>query len=350
LVNFRAPGKTIYDVPNKYSHFIKRVHIIDVMSVSSIPRDFPNLRNIYFEGCTAKAIRNIIVAMSHLKKICVCGMEIGTGPGLDTNLSLITRSDLEKIYVDHSDFPTKIDIHMNMLAMYTKLDTLELYNCNISNFDCIGEFHNLKDLCMTGSFIHPDNLVVLKNIKLKYLDIGNTNISDISALRNVTTLKLLYIYNTDIPDISPLANHPSLKTLYINNHITNMVYMPHLTCLYMSGVKNTGTPIRGGLFYFLQNIDRYTPILHTLLCNQCGFTEVPLISNSIKLRFIHLYKNNIRNLNGIYRSVEILDIAYNPIEDFSELRNLTNLTTLYVSSDMRIPPGLTNARIIIRDS
>ena len=50
---------------------------------------------------------------------------------------------------------------------------------------------------------------------LKWLELSNTKVTDISPLANLTNLKLLILRETNVSDISPLADLTKLIALYL---------------------------------------------------------------------------------------------------------------------------------------
>lgn len=89
---------------------------------------------------------------------------------------------------------------------------------------------NLDELWLDHNRI--ENIELLANLHLKYLLLGYNGVSDMSFLKNLTSLKWLRIEANDIADISFLHDLQSLQYLYLaTNQIEDISVLANLTQL-----------------------------------------------------------------------------------------------------------------------
>ncbi|MEM6303090.1 MAG: leucine-rich repeat domain-containing protein [Pseudomonadota bacterium] len=91
-------------------------------------------------------------------------------------------------------------------------------------------FENLKTL--------PPAIRQLRDLQV--LTLNNTQVVDISPLKDLTALRSLYIYYTQVVDISPLKDLTALKGLSLNNtQVADISPLKNLTALQSLGLNNT---------------------------------------------------------------------------------------------------------------
>lgn len=89
---------------------------------------------------------------------------------------------------------------------------LSLYRCTAEDFSPIEKCVNLKRLSLSDTNV--TDISFLKNLtELEYLDIDNTNPEEYNKIGCCTKLKFLYISDTNITDLSFLKNLKSLERL-----------------------------------------------------------------------------------------------------------------------------------------
>ena len=79
-------------------------------------------------------------------------------------------------------------------------------------------------LDLSGQNLDSEDIEPLKKFtNLRYLDLSDNNITDISCLSELASLRDLYLYNNDIENIEPLARLNNLETLNLScNNITDI--------------------------------------------------------------------------------------------------------------------------------
>jgi hypothetical protein len=114
------------------------------------------------------------------------------------------------------------------IEMITQLD---MRNLNISNFEPLKYFINLKGLSLYKTKIEDINhLQSLKELEL--LDLGFTSVKDFKVLENFTKLKELNLYKTQIDDIEHLFGMKDLETLDLGfTNISNFEVLSMLKAL-----------------------------------------------------------------------------------------------------------------------
>lgn len=118
------------------------------------------------------------------------------------------------------------------------LACLNLFRCTAEDFSSIEKCVNLKKLVLSDTNV--TNISFLKNLtELEYLTIENTNPEEYDKIGCCTKLKYLHISDTDITDLSFLKNLKELERLEIvgiNNaeDYSVLLEMPSLKHIYMS--------------------------------------------------------------------------------------------------------------------
>ncbi len=126
----------------------------------------------------------------------------------------IYKNDLSRVYrlAVPAGFKTLDD-----LKQLFNLEYLDLSNTQLSNILALSSLKNLRVL-----YLQRNNLTdiqALKDLtKLEILSINGNKISNISALTSMTELKELYIRENLITDYSPIANKKTIQILYLNGN------------------------------------------------------------------------------------------------------------------------------------
>lgn len=210
--------------------------------LSPVIQNFTRLKTLFLRQCMFKALP--LANMPTLKSLTIANSarnlpfspDIGDLTQLEsleyscylpsepTELAKLTQlTSLSLSYaLDADETPEYLDI----LSKLDNLQELDLSNCEIENVDFINnkklistlnlESAQLTDLTCLKEFINLESLILedtdsletlagIEKLPIKYLDISNSEVEDISALSSISSLEYLNIKQCDeIQDLSPL--------------------------------------------------------------------------------------------------------------------------------------------------
>ncbi len=177
---------------------------------------------------------------------------------------------------------------------------LDCGDCPIADYSSIGDLRGLRRLSM-GCNVQSD-ISFLKDLRLEYLRLNQTRVSDLSALRGMTSLEHLDIQQTSVVDLSPLQGLPlALLESQVTaiSDLSPLRGMP-LTELWISDTRVSDlTPLRGMPLQYLHCQRILSPSLTAL-------QDLPLQKLWTDLRLFHPADETI--LRGI--GLEILNGDY----------------------------------------
>lgn len=188
---------------------------------------------------------------------------------------------------------------------------------DISDISALGELTNL-----TGVAINADNIsdisVLASLTNLTSLRLSSSNISDISALAGLTKLYYLSLDNCNISDISPLAGLTNLDDYLslIGNNISDISALAGLTDV------------------------------ATLRLSRNNISDISALAGLTKLTTLEMNKNNISDISALAEitSLTHLDLSDNNISDISALAGLTKMIRLRLGenhiSDISVLSGM----------
>lgn len=249
---------------------------------------------------------------------------------------------------------TKIE-DFSPLANKSKLTTLTLTNCNLSNTD-FEYISNLSALEMLDvSYNRISSLLPLENLTfLSYLDVSNNNISSLEGIQNLKELTFLCAAHNRIEDLSPLSSLSKLEQLDIGYNAFTTLALPSLPAIRSLSVAGNAIKQLGALtaystlkeldisacsVYDLEPLQKITT-LEVLRAgnNSIGITKyletLPLIE-------LHLENNLLSDTESISKiaSLQIVTLSANPeLSDISTLSSLPQLTLLFINDC----PGITS--------
>ena len=204
------------------------------------------------------------------------------------NLDIITDQDMEK------------------LAELKNLKQLSFYSCFLDDDDMtrLGELTQLKSLVLTGN-TDITNVAALNNLtQLTYLSLNSTKVTDISCLDQLVNLETLDISGTKIKDFSFLSKFTKLETLKIDA----MMELDFATISFPESLKN-------------------------LYCNANGIDSIDFIHSATSLTQLYAAGNLISDLTPLTeRSLYALDLSANRVSDITPL-NLQSISKLDLSTN-----------------
>ncbi|WP_373399131.1 leucine-rich repeat domain-containing protein [Algoriphagus halophilus] len=195
------------------------------------------------------------------------------------------------------------------ISEYDSIDINQLYR-----------FVEMDSLDISGT----DSLLNLKPMEamrqLKYVNLSNTQITELGPISNVTFLEYLDVSNTPASDIQFIKYSDRLKHLDISNtqiqHIEELANLKSLTSL-----KADYTPIMS--FAVLNEFDS----LKNLSLVQSGFNSAENIKELKHLKRLDLSRNYLINFTSLAElmDLEYLNLSETNIQDLTPLNNLENL-------------------------
>ena len=220
------------------------------------------------------------------------------------------------------------------------------------------EFNTLREGLDTGEIMAGsdvlstlDDIVKLKN--LKELSIGYANITDISAVKNLTRLQSLEFFGCPIEDISAVGSLAQLEHFVLDNcddvrDISALADCSRLSELVLAGCRADDFSVLASLgdleYLHLQNVDPELFLPHlkgkTVRQLKLGYTSLSSISDLFGidgLNDLQLYKMNIKTLDGIDQMEDLMYVTLRemPLLNLEPLSTLPYLQTLTLSEDMR---------------
>ncbi len=180
---------------------------------------------------------------------------------------------------------------------------------------------------------------------LNTLELGDSNIEDLSGLEHATDLTTLVLSDNAITDITLLQNLTELTTLNLNgNTIINITVLRELTQLTTLDLSNN-------------NITDVTPLqaltqLRVLRLGGNNIADITPLQGLTQLTTLDISDNTVTDITLLptFSQLTTLHLSNNPVGDLGPLASLTRLTTLSLSgyslSDVGILAGLTGLRTL----
>ena len=256
-----------------------------------------------------------------------------------------------------SIYTTKISRDDELKAWWTSLDPeWKLYfksRFQISNGDSVAldklyKFVAVDSLNLSGKsqIKHLKPLSELRD--LKFLDISNTTIEDLSPISNITFLETLNLSSTPTIAIKFIKYSDRLRDLDISNtQIEDISELANLTNLQVFKASNTAIQSFAVLNQFKS--------LKDLDLSESGFNTIENIKDLVVLESLSLSKNYILNYSLLSKisSLISLDLSETNFEDLSPLSSMTNLVHLDITacniSDLSPVASLTSLKTIAAD-
>ncbi len=168
----------------------------------------------------------------------------------------------------------------------------------------IGDMHSLTSLDCEGYEISSINGLEYA-MHLKYLNLRNNNITDISPIADLVNLKTLDLSDNRISDIGSMKNLIALENLYLNNNqISNLSVLSNL------------------------------PNIYHLELTDNNIQDITALSSLVNVHYLYLSNNQISDVKPIagLNYVTTLDLSSNQITDLSQLANYSSNTAIYANN------------------
>lgn len=171
-------------------------------------KKFPNLKKVDMFATTVDAAR--------VKKLEKAFPGIEFGWTLKMMYYHIIRSDAEAYSTLHGLHPKHKSSEFVLLNYCTRLKALDLGHNNLTDISFLLKMPHLRVLIL-GDNNRLKNIEVVGQLKeLEYLELFSCGITDISPLTNLTSLMDLNLANNQVKDWRPLKEMKWLKRLWIS--------------------------------------------------------------------------------------------------------------------------------------
>ena len=175
----------------------------------------------------------------------------------------------------------------------------------------------LRFLTLDDNLLQDDDLLAFGNFKvLKYLSLGNNDLTSVSSLSNCATLLELHLQDNRIEDIRDLRYLKHLQSLYLSNNQIRNVF---------SGAKEVNVSYL-----------KYLTDLEILYLNDNYIEDIADLETLDKLMVLNVNNNQLQDLSVLADKGETMVELYaenNEIDSFSFVRNLTGLTRLMLANN-----------------
>ena len=160
---------------------------------------------------------------------------------------------------------------------------------------------------------------------LKWLNLSENSITDISALEKLTTLKVLWLAENSISDISALKDLTQLTELNLDfNSISDISPLEKLTAL-------TWLSLRNNSINDISALKKLTALIYLWL-SENSITDISALKDLTKLTTLNLYSNSISDISALKDLTQLtwLTLYNNSISDISALEKLTKLIAIWM--------------------
>ena len=256
---------------------------------------------------------------------------------LEAKMRQITRIKLRKIKL--SDIWT-----------YTELNLHTYGGTNITNISALSEMTNLEKLDLSSNEIQ--DIRALSSLKgLKHLSISDNKINDLHYLHYLSELSYLDLAGNEINDLSPISDLVNLDYLDLaRNQLSDISYLDGLTKLIqldlsynqisdispLAGLKNL-KDLDLGSNHLISDISYLAELtnLDSLQLEDNQITDISALSGLTNLTRLYLYDNQISQIDSLSGMTELntLNLSYNFISDISPLSSLQKLESLNIKEN-----------------
>jgi hypothetical protein len=159
---------------------------------------------------------------------------------------------------------------------------------------------------------------------LAILDSPSRGIYDLTGLDTATNLTTLYLYNNNLGDISLLAGLTKMQNLYLwgNSSISFLSSLSNMSDLRNLKAQNCN-------IVDINVVSNFHKLIGLTLSSN-NISNLTPLSGAKALKYLYLSSNNISNISSIAGDVNLieLDLSDNFISDVTALSGLTKLTNL----------------------
>lgn len=200
---------------------------------------------------------------------------------------------------------------LDVISSLAKLNHLHITDTSVSAEDLvvIGALPKLDKLTLSGCGLSTTNGLE-KATSLRYLDLSNNTIRNISALASMTALQEVYLQSNALTDLSSLSAIKTIMRLNVSGNALTSV-----------------TPICGirGLIWLdasnnqLNNLDKIGSLtaLKELYLSKNLLTDAATLGNCTELQVLYLDNNQLTDISALsaLTKVTMLNFAYNQVTE-----------------------------------
>ncbi len=302
-----------------------------------------NLRVLNISGLQVNETSlNQIATLSKLEALIAnnCGIEsmsIGGVPVLDKMINL------QMLDLAHNKL-TSLDTVLSRDNRYGQMLELYLNDNELTDISALCEVAEetveIRDSQgnVTGTYV--ENVVTNRAPMLRFLtlDDNHLNDEDLTAFNNFKVLKYLSLGNNDLTSVSNLKDIRTLLELHLQGNriedIRDLRYLNHLQSLYLSHnqIRNVFSGSKEVDVSYL----KYLTDLEILYLNDNYIEDISDLAPLDKLLVVNVNNNQLQDLSVLADKGQTLVELYaehNDIDSFSFIRDLTGLTRLMLSDN-----------------
>jgi internalin A len=199
---------------------------------------------------------------------------------------------------------------------------LDLSYKQLTDISALIELTHLEELNLSGNQL-TDISALIELTHLEELNLSSNQLTDISALKKLNRLFKLDLSYNQLTDICALKELTELRQLYLsNNQFTDISALKRLTYLYKLNLSgNWPTNISA-----LKELTRLT---HLYLSNN-QLTEISALKKLTHLLRLDLSNNQLTDISALKELTLLLqlDLSNNQLSDINALKELTHLRQL----------------------
>ena len=286
--------------------------------------------NVFNDDKNSNGIKNKVLVAILCMLFFVVGILVGIG--ISPKTSKPETDGKENVRPGSSHTPEETPTIYPMFTTEPICTPSELPHEQPLNF-CNEDFEKAIREAINLADDKPITIEILNNEKkLDLSEKGLSNISDISALANLTNLQTLDLSGNGISDISALKSLTNLQTLNLSsNNISDISALGNLTNLQTLNLSGNKIISDISALKSLTN-------LQTLDLSGNNISDISALESLTNLQTLNLSGNNISDISALesltnLKTLKTLHLSSNKISDISALANLTNLQTLYLSNN-----------------
>lgn len=239
---------------------------------------------------------------------------------------------------------TSLNSVLSKSNRYGQLEELYLNSNQLYDISALCEIREVENKVYDaeGNVVatYTENVVTNRAPMLRFLTLDNNLLdnADLEAFSNFKVLKYLSLGNNDITSVSSLKDNRSLLELHLQGNqiedLRDLRYLKSLQSLYLSdnNIRNVFAGAREVNVSYL----KYLTKLEILFLDGNYIEDISDLETLDKIAVLNITDNNIQDLSLLADKGETLVELYaenNDVDSFSFLRNLTKLKRLMLANN-----------------